>query len=84
MGVARRRRRPHPRLVTDNGVFRPFALVAGRAVATWGIVTRRHGGGRVRLEPLEDVAPETLDALTAAAADVERFLAGRRPGRGPG
>jgi|SRR5215210_1911599 len=31
---------PHHQLVTDNGLFRPFALVDGRAVATWGLHPR--------------------------------------------
>ena len=33
---------PHKLLVTINGIFRPFALVEGRAVATW-----RLAGGKV-------------------------------------
>jgi Winged helix DNA-binding domain len=28
---------PHKFLVTDNGIFRPFALVGGRAVAVWRV-----------------------------------------------
>lgn len=39
---------PHLRLVTDNGIFRPFAMVRGRAVATWGLAA-----GRVTVTPLE-------------------------------
>jgi hypothetical protein len=61
---------PHRRLVTVNGLFRPFALVGGRAVATW-----RLERGTVRLEPLEPIADTDRAALDADGADVERFLA---------
>jgi len=59
---------PHRRIVTVNGLFRPFALASGRAVATWNIA-----GGQVVLAPF---AP--LDAATRAAltADVTRLLGG--------
>jgi hypothetical protein len=60
---------PHRGLVTTNGLFRPFALVGGRAVATW-----RLRSGAVELEPLERVADGDLAALRHDAADVERFL----------
>jgi hypothetical protein len=63
----------HPGLVTVNGLFRPFALVAGRAVATW-----RLAGGRVTLEPLEPLGDETESALAAEAEAVLRYL---EPGR---
>ena len=62
---------PHRHIVTDNGVFRPFALADGRAVATWTI-TR----GRVVLAPLRELGTETVAALDTDAADVTRFLAG--------
>lgn len=62
------------RLVTTNGIFRPFALAGGRAVATWGMP-----GGRVVIEPLDGVRMRRSDlaALEADAADVVRFLGGR-------
>ncbi len=60
---------PHRGLVTVNGLFRPFALVAGRAVATW-----RMAGGEVVLTPFEQIEPPARDALDADAADVRRFL----------
>jgi len=60
---------PHKLLVTDNGLFRPFALVDGRAVARWGL-TR----GRVRIEHLGKVAKATAAALEADAREVERFM----------
>jgi len=57
-------------IVTKNGIFRPFALVDGRAVATWNMPR-----GRVTLEPFARVEPPVLAALEREAADVERFLA---------
>ncbi len=60
---------PHKGLVTNNGIFRPFALVKGRAVATWG-----YAGGKVTLKPLEQLTKKATKALEAEAADVERFL----------
>jgi hypothetical protein len=56
-------------IVTVNGIFRPFALVNGRAVATWSLP-----GGRVRLEPFGPIATPVRAALDREAADVERFL----------
>jgi hypothetical protein len=61
---------PHKLLVTINGIFRPFALVEGRAVATW-----RFAGGKVTIEPLGKVTKEAMAALEAEATAVERFLA---------
>jgi hypothetical protein len=57
-------------LVTINGIFRPFALVKGRAVATWKLP-----GGRVELKPLQPLTKKAAKALEADAVDVERFLA---------
>ncbi|HXR31216.1 MAG TPA: winged helix DNA-binding domain-containing protein [Solirubrobacterales bacterium] len=61
---------PHNHLVTDNGLFRPFAMVDGRAVATW-----RLNRGKVAVEPLGRIAKKATVALEADAADVERFMA---------
>ena len=61
---------PHKLLVTINGIFRPFALVDGRAVATW-----RYAGGKVTIEPLGKVTKKAAAALEADAAAVEGFLA---------
>jgi hypothetical protein len=58
-------------IVTMNGIFRPFALVDGRAVATWSMPA-----GTVRLEPFSALRPTVQDALAREARDVERFLAG--------
>lgn len=60
----------HTSLVTRNGIFHPFALVGGRAVARW-----RWLKGEVVLEPFEKVPKEAGEALAAEAADVRRFLA---------
>lgn len=62
---------PHTHLVTMNGIFKPFSLVKGRAVGTW-----KFARGRVTLEPLSKVSKAVTAALTADAADVERFMAG--------
>lgn len=59
-------------IVTVNGIFRPFALVDGQAVATW-----RMPGGEVVLEPFAELAPKDAEALAADALDVVRYLAGR-------
>jgi hypothetical protein len=56
-------------IVTSNGIFRPFALVHGRAAALW-----RLAGGRVALEPFGSFASRDTAALRRDAADVERFL----------
>ena len=63
----------HTTLVTTNGLFRPFALAGGRAVATWGLPR-----GRVTVTPLGegDLAPDVAGALDRDAREVERFLAG--------
>lgn len=63
---------PHKMLVTINGIFKPCALVDGRAVATWRIP-----GGRVTIEPLGRVTKTAMAALQADAAEVERFLEAR-------
>ena len=58
-----------PPVITVNGLFRPFALAGGRAVAAWTIT-----GGQVVLAPFDDLDPGTRAALEADAADVTRFL----------
>jgi hypothetical protein len=60
---------PHRRIVTVNGLFRPFALVDGRAVATWNI-----SHGQVALAPFTPLDGQTQTALASDAADVTRFL----------
>ena len=61
---------PHRMLVTTNGIFRPFALVDGRAVATW-----RFAAGKVTIERLGKVAKKVDVALEADARAVERYFA---------
>jgi hypothetical protein len=63
---------PHKVLVTMNGIFRPFALVEGRAVATWRLTA-----GKVMIEHLERVGKKAAATLDAEAENVLDFL-GRR------
>jgi hypothetical protein len=60
---------PHKILVTINGIFRPFGLVGGRAVATW-----RLAGGKVTIEPLAKVTKKDAAALDAEAQRVQDFF----------
>jgi winged helix DNA-binding protein len=60
---------PHTSLVTRNGIFHPFAMAEGRAVAKWGLA-----GGRLTVEPLERLPKAVAVALESDAADVTRFL----------
>jgi hypothetical protein len=60
---------PHRHIVTVNGLFRPFALADGRAVATWTITD-----GQVVLAPFAELDTETRAALESDAGDVTRFL----------
>ena len=59
----------HERRVMSGGLFRPFALARGRAVATWGI-----SGGEVAIEPFGRMPREDSAALAKDAAAVLRFL----------
>jgi hypothetical protein len=59
----------HHAAITVNGVFRPFALVRGRAAATW-----RMPGGEVVLQQLRPLSRADAAALRKDAADVRRFL----------
>lgn len=61
---------PHTNLVTRNGIFHPFAMVKGRAVAKWGLA-----GGKLTIEPLQRVPTGVAKALEVDAAAVTRFLA---------
>lgn len=61
---------PHTSLVTRNGIFHPFAMVNGRAVAKWGLA-----GGRLTLDPLQDLPAKVAATLDRDAAEVTRFLA---------
>jgi hypothetical protein len=55
--------------VAVGGLFRPFALIDGRAVATW-----RLADGAVTLEPFGPLREEESAALAADAGDVVRYL----------
>jgi hypothetical protein len=61
-------------LVTNNGLFRPFALVRGKAVASWRLVK-----GDVVLEPFGRLARDDRAALEDDACDVVRYLASAPP-----
>jgi uncharacterized protein YcaQ len=60
---------PHEVLVTTNGIFRPFALVEGRAVARWGLA-----GGKVTIEHLSKVRKKDAAALENEAQRVLEYL----------
>jgi hypothetical protein len=60
---------PHKILVTINGIFRPFALVGGRAVATWKLA-----GGKLTIKHLEEVRKKDAAALETEAQRVLEFL----------
>jgi Winged helix DNA-binding domain len=62
---------PHQILVTNNGLFRPFAMVKGRAFATW-----RLAAGKVTIEHLGKVSRKDAAALQADAARVLEFVGG--------
>lgn len=62
----------HQRIVTVNGIFRPFALVKGRATATWTIAA-----GKVVLSAFAPIERADERALLLDAQDVVRYL---RPG----
>jgi hypothetical protein len=62
---------PHHSIITINGIFRPIALIRGRAAATWSIPQ-----GEVVLEPLTHLSRRDRASLDADATDVARYLAG--------
>ncbi len=59
----------HTNLVTRNGMFHPFAMANGRAVAKWGLA-----GGTLTIDPLQRLPAKVAKALEADAAAVTRFL----------
>jgi len=59
----------HQELVTVNGIFRPFALVRGKAAASWSMPR-----GEVVLEPFGRLGRADAAALDAEAQDVRRFF----------
>ncbi len=56
-------------VVTNNGLFRPTALVDGRVVATWTMPK-----GRIALRPIERITKRAMASLEDDAADLARFL----------
>lgn len=62
----------HAPRVVSGGLFRPFALVDGRAVATWKLAK-----GKVEIAPLLRIPKKSATALDVEAADVERFIEAR-------
>lgn len=66
----------HEPEIVRGGMFRSFALVAGRAAGTWGVT-----GDQVWLTLLGPVSAAHRQALEADAEDVRRFLGLARPGR---
>ena len=62
---------PHKLLVTINGIFRPFALVDGRAVATWKLAA-----GKLTIDHLAKVTAKAAAALEDEAGAVAGFLGG--------
>ena len=63
-------------MITTNGIFRPFALVRGRAAATWTLTA-----GKVSLSPLGRLRAADRAALERDAGDVVRFLGSAPAGR---
>jgi hypothetical protein len=57
--------------VVSGGLFRPFALVRGQAMATW-----RLDQGEIAIEPFGRLGRTHAAALNRDAADVVRFLEG--------
>jgi hypothetical protein len=60
----------HQGIVTVNGLFRPFALVRGRAAATWSL-----SAGEIVLKPFGRIGSQDKAALDREAEDVVRYLA---------
>ena len=60
----------HRQIVTVNGLFRPFALVDGRAAGIWGM-----SAGRLSFDGFGELPASVRTALAAEADDVRRFLA---------
>jgi Winged helix DNA-binding domain len=59
-------------IVTVNGLFRPFALVDGRAVATWA-----WAAGEVAISRFAELPQHVEAALAVEGRDVRRFLVGQ-------
>ena len=57
------------RSIVGGGLFRPFALVRGRAAAVWAL-----RDGQIDLRPFKRLTREDAEALKGDEADVVRFL----------
>ena len=66
----------HRGVVTVNGLFRPFALIRGRAAATWSM-----RDGRVAIDPFAELTRADRLALAADAEEVQRYLGAGQGGR---
>ncbi len=55
--------------MTVNGLFRPFALIDGRAAAIWRLTA-----GKVEIDSFAALAPCHERALQAEGRDVLRYL----------
>lgn len=66
----------HQGVVAVNGLFRPFALVAGRAAGIWA-----YASGQVTVDRFGPLPADVEAALTVEAGDVARFLATSPAGR---
>jgi hypothetical protein len=60
---------PNQDQVTVGGLFRPFALVRGRAAASWSMPR-----GQVEIEPFSHLGKAEAAALDKEAQDVRRFF----------
>jgi hypothetical protein len=58
-----------PNLVTVGGMFYPFAMAGGKAVARWKLAD-----GRLELDPFRRISKADRAALEEDAEDVKRFL----------
>lgn len=59
----------HRQIVTVNGLFRPFALVGGRAAGTWKLAA-----GKLELRPFAPLSKRIEQALERDGVEVLRFL----------
>jgi hypothetical protein len=63
----------HEAKVVTGGLFRPFAMAGGRAVASW-----KWSKDEVAMDPYERLSARHAASLEADATDVARFLAPER------
>jgi DNA glycosylase AlkZ-like len=68
----------HEERVVTGGLFRPFAMAAGCAVAGW-----KWSKDRVSIDPFGRLSARVVAALESDAADVSRFLAPSRAASRP-